>query len=94
MEIQPAPDVLRQMNFSSLNNETELVILCMHFYLISLQQASVGSKAEQVNIDSKCIVDSFISAKSRRVQYNETVLVRSCTLIKSLQQASVGSKVE
>ena len=97
----------QQMNFSALRserstkiyNQTAVVRPCAHSYesyLISLQQASVGSIFEQFNIDSKRTGDSFLSTKSCRVQNNINALGGKCMhpCQRSLQQSSVGSKVE
>ena len=98
------PHSSRQMSYSGLRlerstklyNKTALFRTCAHSSLISLQQASVGSKVEPFNTDSKRTCDSFLSTKYRRVQNNKTVLDRACTQSHgmSLQQLSVGSKVE
>ena len=65
---------LRPERSTKLYNETALFRTCAHSSLIRLQQASVGSKVEPFNIDSKRTGDSFLSTKSRRVQNNKTVL--------------------
>ena len=87
---------LRPERSTKLYTETALFRTCAHSSLISLQQASVGSKVEPFNIDSKRTGDSFLSTKSRRVQNNKTVLDRACTRSHGmrLRQLSVGSKVE
>ena len=87
---------LRPERSTKLYNETALFRTCAHSSLISLPQASVGSKVEPFNIDSKRTGDSFLSTKSRRVQNNKTVLDRACTRSHGmrLRQLSVGSKVE